>query len=411
VARAPYDQNDLAQYASWAGVGATVHDIPVDGGAQHLVSSVETTLDIELLSSAAPGTTVDVYQAPSDATDKGLIDAYGQVASAGNAQVLALTWDTCELAALQIPGLLMDEHTLFEQISLEGTTIVAATGDSGAYACQNVPSVNIPAADPDALAVGATDVTLWQPVRQTGWWSIYVESAWSNSSCTSLQMPQGEGTGGGTSIAFFTGDRYGDDLSWQATSSPGGNARRLPDVAISGGSGCDAHHMYPIYYRHSWTLRGGTSASAMEWAALILLTDQYLSAKNAAPLGWVNPMVYKIAEKQQPLPAFHDVFIGDNLRQGAGPGWDYSTGWGSPDGWNFAYDVCSALGYCTSGLNSGTPTRVASRTATSTPTRTPTRTPASAPSPIPTLTPARTSSAIVTAAATGTGNALPSATP
>ena len=61
------------------------------------------------------------------------------------------------------PGLVMTEHALFEQLSLQGTTIVAATGDTGAYACASTssagaPSVNLPASDPYVLAVAATEL-------------------------------------------------------------------------------------------------------------------------------------------------------------------------------------------------------------------------------------------------------------
>ncbi|MDB5077663.1 MAG: hypothetical protein JWO42_3842 [Chloroflexi bacterium] len=249
---APYDPADIRAYDTWAGVNSTIHNIAVGDSTGSHTGSIEATLDIELLSSTAPGATIDVYNAPNDATGVGLLDAYSAVVSAGNAQVLGLTWVTCEAAALQIKGLVPDEHALFKQLALLGTTIVSATGDAGAYACSDSrgastslasqPTVNLPASDPYSLAVAATDLT----VRTTsGVSAIGYETAWS---CNATHSPacahtgfKGLGSGGGVSTVFQTGDTYGDDMSWQIGPGVGnkfsGGARQVPDVAISGSSG------------------------------------------------------------------------------------------------------------------------------------------------------------------------------
>jgi subtilase family serine protease len=79
----------------------------------------------------------------------------------------------------------------------------------------------------------------------------------------------------------------------------------------------------------------GTSAAAPFWAGIIALADQY-AGRN---LGWVNPVIYRIARGAQYHKAFHDVTNGDSTMllprlvagYGAAPGWDAVTGWGSPD--------------------------------------------------------------------------------
>ena len=54
-------------------------------------------------------------------------------------------------------------------------------------------------------------------------------------------------------------------------------------------------------------------------------------------LGFVAPMRYELARQQQgPAPPFHDVTRGGNRYDDAGPGWDYSTGLGSPRVWSLA---------------------------------------------------------------------------
>jgi subtilase family serine protease len=82
---------------------------------------------------------------------------------------------------------------------------------------------------------------------------------------------------------------------------------------------------------------GGTSGSAPLWAGIIALADQYANRH----LGFVNPAIYQIARGSDYHQAFHDVTAGpENTAEfphgtitgySAGPGWDPTTGWGSPD--------------------------------------------------------------------------------
>ena len=47
-------------------------------------------------------------------------------------------------------------------------------------------------------------------------------------------------------------------------------------------------------------------------------------------LGALGPTLYQIAGEQPAGAVFHDVIRGGNLLYEAGPGWDYSTGLGTP---------------------------------------------------------------------------------
>ena len=74
---------------------------------------------------------------------------------------------------------------------------------------------------------------------------------------------------------------------------------------------------------------GGTSGVAPLWAALIALLNERLGA----PLGYVNPLLYR----ELGGAAFRDVTSGDNSvpttpGYAAGAGWDACTGLGTPDG-------------------------------------------------------------------------------
>lgn len=354
VELAPYDRADVAAFAARLGHGLTLHDHQVDAGTVRAASNVEATVDIELLTAVAPAAAIDVWEAPADSDGQGLIDAYSDIASDPTVDVLGLSWVTCEPAAARIPGFLAAEHLLFAQMAARGTTIVSATGDAGAYGCADPaqapsaagntqPVVSVPASDPYVLGVGATDLSL----TRTGAASrIASETAWS---CPADRHPAcaatsalGAASGGGLSRIYTTST---DDLSWQTGPgvhnrlSTGG--RQVPDVAASGSSGLGDGHGYAIYYRHAWTVGGGTSAAMPIWAGLVALADQDVRLHGGSSFGWITPLVYHLGAAPRPYRPFHDIVKGNDLLYAAGPGWDYASGWGSPDAWNFVRDAAS----------------------------------------------------------------------
>jgi kumamolisin len=354
VELAPYDRADISSFTARLGHGFTLHDHQVDAGNAKAPPNVEATVDIELLTGTAPAASIDVWNAPPDSDGQGLIDAYGEVAGDPTLDVLGLTWVTCETDAARIPGFLAAEHLLFAQMTAQGTTIVGATGDSGAYGCADPdqspraavntqPAVSVPASDPFVLGVGATDLSLKGAAAAT---RILSESAWSclaaqHGACAATSA-LGAGTGGGLSRIY---SKKTDDLTWQTgpgvrnRQSTGG--RQVPDVAASGSSGLGTGHGYAIFYHGAWTVGGGTSAAMPIWAGLAALADQYVVRQGGSPLAWINPLVYHLANTTQAHSAYHDVVKGGNLLYRAGPGWDYASGWGSPDAWNFVRDAAS----------------------------------------------------------------------
>jgi hypothetical protein len=63
----------------------------------------------------------------------------------------------------------------------------------------------------------------------------------------------------------------------------------------------------------------------------MLLVQQLADQQGVGRLGFVNPMLYALANSDQGPSIFHDVTRGGNLKYPAAPGWDYATGLGSPD--------------------------------------------------------------------------------
>jgi subtilase family serine protease len=84
---------------------------------------------------------------------------------------------------------------------------------------------------------------------------------------------------------------------------------------------------------------GGTSAGSPQWAGLIALTDQMAGSR----VGGINKTVYKVGKGKNASQYFHDVTTGQNglpdfgpgtgtpiAGFSAGPGYDLTTGMGSP---------------------------------------------------------------------------------
>jgi subtilase family serine protease len=321
----------------------------------------------------APRASILVYQAPLSGGDQSIVDTYGAIAQQDRAQVVSSSWGGCEplagTAATRV------EAQLFQEMTLQGQSMMAAAGDSGSEGClpdvKEVPArlayslqVGNPASQPFVTAVGGTAITRYG--------SPPVESAWN-------QTPAGMGFpapfngrhgrprtypgnlagGGGISRMWWM-------PSWQAAFLGGGHAsgarcgaprgtgcREVPDVSALAAIGTRGTRGYVIYGTagafkgQGWQSVGGTSLATPLWAALTALADQRAARHR---LGLLSPSLYRIA-RQDP-GAFTDVVAGTNdylatygrhshhaCRSGrrrrlacypATRGYDMATGLGSP---------------------------------------------------------------------------------
>jgi len=333
----PFKQEDIAAYDAAFGIAAAPPvDIPVDGGATDSYGDAgaqETALDIELAQAIAPGARILVYNGPAAANSANTAaadDTYARIVNDDKAQVLSTSWGQCEDEQLadQPPDLAL-LHNLFAQATAQGMTVVAASGDNGAYDCMGPDgatpdttrrTVDYPASDPYVLAVGGTRLAL----APDG--GIASEQGWA-------------GSGGGLSGQF-------DRPAWQT--GPGvdnalsNSKRQTPDVALNAGAG------YDVWVGGGWRTGGiGTSAGTPIWAALLALGNELRYAEAAAAgsppstcatlpgLGDVHQALYQLAAAGGAAdgpPAFRDITVGSsNGVATPGPGWDYVTGLGVPD--------------------------------------------------------------------------------
>jgi kumamolisin len=359
-----YQQSDVAQYFQTYGLATpTISNVMVDNfnGAPGQ-GAIEVELDMEVVGAIAPHAKQIVYEGPN--TTQGLNDTYNQIVHDNKAHIVSTSWGLCEAnsGAAELQTL----DAIFKQGAAQGISFFAASGDSGAYDCGDGNlGVDSPASDPYITGVGGTNLQL-----NAGAYGS--ESVWSNPNDTQ-RSPNGAGGGGGVSSTFT-------HPSWQTGTGVQSGNREVPDVSAD----ADPVTGYATYCTVTnsgcpstgWITVGGTSAAAPLWAGSMALINQYLLSQSKAVVGYANPALYGLFNKQQQSPAFHDVTSGNNLHYAATTGYDMASGIGTPDVTNIAHDLASSG---SGNTPSPTPTSVPSPTPTNPPT------PTSTPGPPPAL--------------------------
>jgi len=381
---ADYANQDIRHYEQCYQISPPIRRVPVLGGtsvAANPDGTIETTADIEVVAAMAPQASILVYEAPASDGAAALLDNYGVITQQDRAQVVSTSWGTCEpeLGA----SLIGIESKIFQEMSVQGQSVLAAAGDDGSADCmpaQNakVPpnpifyslQVDDPGSQPFVTAVGGTEITRFG--------SPPVQSVWN-------QTPYGQGFrapfdgrpghpskspgnlvgGGGISRtwkmpAWQVGFDHSGNSSGQPCHAPRGrDCREVPDVSALAALGTGASpgerstRGYVVYGTagkfggRGWQTVGGTSLATPLWAALTALADQQ---RGSHRLGLLSPSLYRIARINP--RAFTDVRTGNNdylSRQGryshhtcryggrrgkpcyhATRGYDMATGLGTP---------------------------------------------------------------------------------
>jgi kumamolisin len=334
-----YDLADIQKYYSHLPAGfttPTIKDIPVDAG--NSTPDIETTQDICIASTAAPGAGVAVYFSTS--TQQGWVDSVLRVIhpEAGDpvCSVISCSFyvangdDAVGLSTSGVTTAWLNAITLaFQDAAVQGVTVCIASGDTGADSKigDGRAHVQYPASDPWVLACGGTTIG-----NING--SSFDEYVWNDSFTISGSSGNGA-TGGGVS-AWFGVPGYQLNANIPKSLNGGGTGRGVPDVAAnaSWNSG-----YYPIYcknasdYDYPNPYNGnGTSAAAPLYAGLVAV----LNAALAESVGFLNPTLYALANS---VVQDIDGSSGpqNNTLNGvtgypAGAGWDACTGLGRING-------------------------------------------------------------------------------
>jgi kumamolisin len=309
-----YNQTDITNYFQQLGVSPApaVTAVSVDGSTNSPTGDSngpdgEVELDIEVAGSIAPGASIKVFFAPN--TNQGFIDAVTTAVNDSSVTLISISWGGPE--STFTTQAMTSFNQAFQDAGTMGKTVFVAAGDGGSTDGESdgANHVDFPASSPYVVGCGGT--TLEANLSTD---TITSEVVWNETASN-------EGATGGGVSDYFPKPAYQDSVNVPPpTTSAGG--RGVPDVA----GDADPVTGYQVIIDGSTSTIGGTSAVAPLYAGLFARINQALVQQSKSRVGFVNAALY-----QNPS-AFHDIVSGNNGAFSAGPGWDPTTGLGSPDG-------------------------------------------------------------------------------
>ena len=343
--------------------------VPGTGDSQVLADGDEgeSDIDVEWSGATAPGANI-VFVYVGSTPQFGVYDSVAFAVDEKLANIISLSYDTCELD----PGLTSADVTLlegvFQQAAAQGQTVSVASGDQGSTACfvENPPqtgdpplatqealAVNYPASSAYVTSVGGTEITAADGIDPlTGAKGANYSTYWQGQGSSDIvpsalkYIPevawnddaQGNGlssSGGGVSI-------FVSRPSWQTgvPGIPSGTMRLVPDIALYSSPDLPGY-LFCTSDNSDWftgsttappqqascgsgtfrdtvsggnylTVAGGTSFAAPIFAGMVALINQ--KTNNPAGSGLVNKTLYQLAANSSTYSsAFNDIISGNNF--------------------------------------------------------------------------------------------------
>ncbi|MDG6913547.1 MAG: hypothetical protein JRN35_10785, partial [Nitrososphaerota archaeon] len=360
--------------------GVPVDGAPAPGASAELDATqayAESTLDLEMAGSMAPGANItEVYTTcdpsstgPNGPTIAQIDDAFttavtnpNNLASLKNVTTISNSWGAPEYGSNAGGGYVFDavwRNTLIQALGT-GITVLASSGDSGnnsvnwpadigndTYGMTSVGGITLNVTGTPAtqhlttVTISGTQVIGLYSLPQSNAGStvtgIHTETSWwfPAGTVNGQSYPAG-GTTGGPS-------QFYSEPSWQSFALAGNSENPSPhrgDADIAGvanntlvllnvcallGSACSS------YNKTALISIGGTSIASPEDAGVLAVVAGAVGHR----LGFIDPTLYSLgynqtAGKLSPNP-FYDVTLGKNSNYTAQTGWDYPTGWGTLD--------------------------------------------------------------------------------
>lgn len=370
--------------AYWSDIGLTtkpnrITQIHVDGGAAIDGGSGETSIDVEQSGGIAPFANIVVYDAPN--TTAGYVDVFAQAVSDNVADSISTSWGLPEIfnfAALNVNGASVTDttdvgdlrafHSIFLEAAVQGQSLFAASGDSGAYDTvrdlgagtgageYTAPlTVDSPASDPYITAAGGTTTPYSYAFGTGPTQSVTQESVWGWDYLQNyLDTYIGKGVynlfsvggGGGVSVywhtpfyqAFTAGIRRSEANQSLVYNDPSAGpttllqlpshfaGRNVPDISLN----ADPETGYLFVSTVDGGLsagEGGTSFVAPQLNGITALLRQSTGHR----IGLWNPQVYAIQDifGSGRFSPFNSIRAGDNWFYYGAPHYNQGAGIGS----------------------------------------------------------------------------------
>lgn len=366
---APFDPADIYNYYNATIPSGEPHSkiygVPLDHAVSPGPSAdedntgayVENTLDLEMVGSLAPGSSIYNVYGP-EPTESCLNSAFACILNPGsrysdlnNVSVISNSWGTPEFNDTAW-------YEYLQEAQARGISVLASSGDSGdnpsspeyeANPNSSTDFLDFPAAmaynDFGITSVGGTTLTLnsnLQIASQVAWYETVEESLLGL-----FKIGEPVGSTGGISSVF-------PETSWErnteANTVISGNHLGVPDlgaianntlicISVKGQMGlCDV---------------AGTSIASPTEAGIVAEIDAVLNKFNQSNLGYLNPLIFNMANTQMethvssvsfasasqydstlPLLPLCNVHSGGNYEYKALSGYNLVTGWGSINAYN-----------------------------------------------------------------------------
>ena len=309
----------------------------------------ESSLDIQMISQTAPG--ADLWYWNNENWLYGFAVDFFHATE--KPDVISMSWgwsETDQCSIVDCGNSTSAEYVNrtnveFMKIALQGVTIVASSGDSGAPGrtneyCDMTHPVNpvLPGGSPWVTSVGGTYLLSTNDDSATKTTPLCENYPCANGTVervTSFKEVGWTAGGGFSSTKYmpFQKNAIQTYLSRVQQLPPlfHRHGRAYPDVSMIA-------HNCPTVEFGSVSPVDGTSCSSPLFAGLVAVLN-YHQVQNGKPkLGYLNPLLYKMGEQN----VFHDIAVGNNQCTESGccnssfgfmatKGFDPVTGWGTPN--------------------------------------------------------------------------------
>ena len=367
--------------------------LPIDQACGAVGWWEETTLDLQMAHSIAPGAKI-VLVVVDDCQDTSFNAAEGAIVgqTAYDGAIMSQSFGEPDdlVGCLNFPCTMTDksiQHNadkIYNLARRNQWTVIASSGDDGANeALSAVGTTELtpswPSSNPLNLAAGGTQGSPYGGQYGAPPGRGRTNSCAANTDCnTGLVIINGGATGCTTAPrpgvpTSCTPVGYGGEATWNEfdtfgirTASGGGvstlygkpsyqdnfppkfttilgatvkgNGRISPDISFN--SAIQGGFLAYIGFLGVYGVFGGTSAASPALAGIVALINQ----AHGSPVGFLNSAVYQLARSSSYSSAFHDITLGENSDTAgqfgvdgfaAGAGYDLATGWGTPNVANF----------------------------------------------------------------------------
>jgi subtilase family serine protease len=335
-----YNLADVSFYEAFFKTGSNVKQVPVSVNHSPILVEPqiegEACLDIDMIIAMNPKVAkvlVYVDDFNYDPFDVAIVNSITRIADDAKVSIASISYGEDE-GFFHVDGTETAMDTALQQCAAQGITVLASSGDNGAFGNGfNFPyNVSDPSSDPYITGVGGTQ--LLTTVGE----QYELETCWN-------EFPFFGATGGGISTHWPIPD-YQQVPSSIYTSENGGSPtmRNVPDVAADAAvtTGVAVY----VSDQGGWIQVGGTSVACPLWAGYLSNINAALIWTGLGNLGFFNPTLYNVGSTEGfPSSAFlNDILTGSNgYAPDGGPGFynggGYSNTTGNGSIWGSGFGV------------------------------------------------------------------------